>query len=448
MHAHPPLTHDGSRPVAEEADVPFPRVLGHLPAALDGRFLRIGPNPLGGARDPRRHALAGDPMVHGLRIRDGAVAWYRNRWLRTGRVCAALDALPTPGPRHGLSEDCGGNLLWHAGRLFAIGDGGVLPVELDAELRTVARSDFGGTLAGGFGAHPERDPLTGELLAMAYSHEEPYLRFVTVGPDGSVRGDVPIDVKFPSMVHAFSLTERYAVVYDLPVRFDPCAAASGSRIPYTWHAGHEARLGVLDRASGGTDVLWIDIEPCYVFHALNAYEEGGLLTVDVVRHARVFDRDRLGPGESEPTLWRWTVDPVRGTVAQSRLSDVPQEFPRVDDRFRTLRHRYGFATAMDRGGRAGPFAGPALLRHDLRTGRLDVHRYGRGRVAGEAVFVPRSESAPEGDGWLLSLLYDASTDLSELIVLDTEDFTGEPAARVPLPVRAPHALHSAWIPAC
>jgi carotenoid cleavage dioxygenase-like enzyme len=438
-----PPTSRGYRPVAEEATVRLPEVAGRLPARLDGSFLRIGPNPLSGARDPRQNILAGDPMVHGLRIRAGRVEWYRNRWLRTGRVSGALGTLPAPGPRHGLSEDCNGNLLRHAGRLFAVGDGGVLPTEIDEELRTVARSDFDGTLRGGFSAHPEHDPLTGELFATAAYHERPHLRFLTLGPDAAVRRDVPIEVKAPGMVHAFSLTERYAVVYDLPVLFDPAAAAAGSRVPYSWKDGHGARLGVLRReCEDPADVLWIEIEPCYVFHPLNAYEEGRELILDVVRHTRVFDRDRLSPGESQPTLWRWTVDPVAGTVAQRQLSDLPQEFPRVDERYRTVRHRYGFAVAMDCH-RHGPFAGGALLRHDLEAGRTDVHEFGPGRQTGEPAFVPRSDDAPEGDGWLLSLVYDEASDRSELIVLDTREFGGDPVATV----RVPHGLHSAWIPA-
>jgi carotenoid cleavage dioxygenase-like enzyme len=443
----PPAQHTarGYRPVTDEATVPWPEVVGHLPSRLDGRFLRIGPNPLGGARDPRQNILVGDPMVHGLRIRDGRAEWYRNRWLRTSRVCGALGTLPTPGPRYGLSEDCGGNLLRHAGRVFAVGDGGVLPIEIDDELGTVARTDFDGTLRGGFSAHPEHDPLTGELFAMAYYHEAPCLRFVSLGPDGSVRRDVPIEVRAPGMVHAFSLTERYAVIYDLPALFDPCAAAAGSRVPYTWQPERGARIGVLRREGAGADVRWIEIDPCYVFHTLNAYEEGDRLVLDVVRHDRVFDRDRLSPGESEPSPWRWTVDPAANTVAQRQLCGIPQEFPRIDDRFRTVRNRYGFAVAMDCD-RHGPFAGAALLRHDLETGSTDVHEFGPGRSAGEAVFVPRCDDAPEGDGWLLSLVYDEAADRSALVVLDTDDFEGEPVATVRLPVRVPHALHSVWIP--
>ena len=442
----PATSQRGYQPVAEESTVAYPEVRGQLPPELDGSFLRIGPNPLGG-RDPRLSVLTGDPMVHGLRLRDGRAEWYRSRWLRTGRVCAALGALPTPGPRHGLSEDCNGNLLRFGRRLYALGDGGVLPIELDEQLGTVARSDFDGTLPGGFSAHPEQDPLTGELFAMAYYHVQPYLRFLTLGPDGAVRRAVPVPLPSPSMVHAFSLTERYVVVYDLPVLFDPAAAAAGSRVPYTWREGHGARIGLLRRDRDDLPVRWIEIEPCYVFHPLNAYEEqDGRVVLDVVRHERVFDRDRLSPGESEPTLWRWTVDPAAGAMTARQLCEIPEEFPRVDDRYRTVRHRYGFAVAMDCR-RHGPFAGSALLRHDLAADRTDAHVFGPGRLTGEPTFIPRSPEAPEGDGWVLSLVYDSALDRSELAVLDTRDFTGEPVATVRLPVRVPHGLHSTWVPA-
>jgi carotenoid cleavage dioxygenase len=434
----------GSRPVTEEVTVLSPPVIGELPAALDGSFLRIGPNPLGAADSARHNVLAGDAMVHGLRVRGGRVEWYRNRWVRTDRVSRAFGELPTPGPRHGLSDNCNANIIRHAGRTYAVGDAGVLPTELSPELATLARSDFDGTLPAGFSAHPEIDPLTGEMHAIAYYHELPHIHYLTIGVDGRVRKAEPIATKSTSMMHAFSITERYAVIYDLPVTFDATAAAAGSRVPYTWDDGHGARLGVLPRDGGDADVLWMDVDPCYVFHPLNAYEAGKMIVIDVIRHERVFDRNLLSPDESAPTLWRWTVDPRGGTVTERQLDDHVQEFPRIDERYKGSQHRYGFTTAV-RPERGGVFSGPALLRHDLVAGRTDVHSFGPGRETGEAVFVPRAADAPEGDGWLMSLVYDRATDLSELVVLDTADFTGHPVATVKLPVRVPHGLHAAWI---
>jgi carotenoid cleavage dioxygenase len=434
----------GYRPVTREATILLPQVLGELPTGLDGSFLRIGPNPLV-ATDPARHnVLTGDAMVHGLRLRDGRAEWYRNRWVRTDRVARALGELPTPGPRHGLSDNCNANIIRHAGRTFAVSDGGALPTELSRELGTIARCDFDTTLPAGLSAHPETDPVTGELHAVAYYHELPYIHYVTIGVDGRVRKAEPIAMKNTSMMHAFSLTERYAIIYDLPVTLNQAAIKTGSRLPYTWNDNHGARLGILPREGSDNDILWIDIDPCYVFHPLNAYETDNQITIDVIRHARVFDRDPLSPGESAPVLWRWTIDLPSGMVTEQQLDDHTQEFPRIDDRYKGTQHRYGFTTAVHTG-HNGVLGGRALLRHDLLAGHTDVHDFGTGRETGEAVFVPRTANAPEADGWLLSLVYNKRTDRSNLVILDTADFTGAPVAIVPLPVRVPHGFHSTWI---
>ncbi|MFD7462582.1 MULTISPECIES: carotenoid oxygenase family protein [unclassified Streptomyces] len=429
-------------PVAREVDVCAPPVLGALPTELDGTFLTIGPNPLRRPRD--EHLFAGDGMVHGLRLRDGRAEWYRNRWLRTDRAARILGELPAPGPRHGPNDNANANIVRHAGRTLALGDGGPRPLQLDACLDTVARVDFDGTLPGGFAAHPQHDPLTGELHAVAMSHEPPYAAYLVVDVHGRVRRSVPVPLKRPVMMHAFSLTERHALVYDLPVVFSPAAAAAGSRVPYAWNDGHGARLGLLPRDGGPDDILWVELPPCFVFHPVNAYETGRHIVVDVIRHPRVFDRDPHRPGETPPALVRWTVDAVGGTVVEEQLSDAVQESPVIDDRVRGMRHRFAFTTALDPSG-GELLGGPALLRHDLAAGRTDTHALPPGRTAGEAVFVPREPCAPEGDGWLLSMVADGRTGRGELMVLDTADFTGRPAAVVPLPVPVPHGFHAAWV---
>jgi carotenoid cleavage dioxygenase-like enzyme len=434
----------GYRPVTAETDITDPSVTGRIPQALAGTLLRVGANPLGPVDPDRHNDLTGDPMVHGLQIKDGRVEWYRNRWVRTDKVARALGELPTPGPRHGLSDNCNANIIHHAGRTYAVGDGGVLPTELGRDLSTVARSDFGGTLPGGFSAHPETDPVTGELHAVAYRPGQPYIHYVVVGVDGLVRKCEPIATKSTSMMHAFSLTERHAVIYDLPVTFSPTAAATGSRLPYTWDEGHGARLGVLPRNGTDSDVLWMEIDPCYVFHSLNSYEDDGRIIMDVVRHQRVFDRDRLSPSESVPTLWRWILDLSSGMATELQLDDRAQEFPRIDDRYKGSEHRYGFTTAL-RADHPAALAGPALLRHDLRSRRTDAHVYGPGREAGEAVFVPRTADAPEADGWLMTHVYDHAADRTDIVIVDTDDFTGPPVATIHLPVHVPHGFHSTWI---
>ena len=105
----------------------------------------------------------------------------------------------------------------------------------------------------------------------------------------------------------------------------------------------------MPREGGNADVRWFDVEPCYVFHPMNAYDEGDTIVLDVVRHPKMFDDDHLGPNEGPPTLDRWTVDLADGKVRESRFDDRGQEFPRVDERLVGKRHRYGYAPAIDEG---------------------------------------------------------------------------------------------------
>ena len=59
-------------------------------------------------------------------------------------------------------------------------------------------------------------------------------------------------------------------------------------LPYSWDPDYPARLGLLPREGGPDDVRWFEIDPCFVFHTLNAYEDGDTVVVDVVRHDRMF----------------------------------------------------------------------------------------------------------------------------------------------------------------
>ncbi|MFE0875969.1 carotenoid oxygenase family protein [Streptomyces smyrnaeus] len=68
-------------PAPEAHSVADLTVRGTLPADLNGRYLRSGPNPLSGQRE--KHWFTGPGMLHGIRLLNGRAAWYRNRWVRT-----------------------------------------------------------------------------------------------------------------------------------------------------------------------------------------------------------------------------------------------------------------------------------------------------------------------------------------------------------------------------
>src|SRR5438309_2867037 len=290
-------------PVREELTVADLPVTGRIPGHLDGRSLRNGPNPVVDPDPATYHWFLGTGMVHGIRLRDGRAEWYRNRWVRSADVAEALGEQPRPGPVHaGFDFAANTHVIGHAGRTLAIVEGGPRPYELTDDLDTVGPCDFDGTLPGGYTAHPLRDPDGGELHAVSYYWGwGNRVQYTVIGTDGRVRRVVDVDVHGSPMMHAFSLTERHVVIYDLPVTFDldramsvapkavarpmrwlagrfagrPVPAPVASRVarragngvfPYSWDPTYPARVGVLPRDGEAGDVRWLDVEPCYVFH--------------------------------------------------------------------------------------------------------------------------------------------------------------------------------------
>lgn len=440
-----PFLRGNFAPIGRETTAFDLPVTGELPRELTGRLLRIGPDPL--APDPERHHwFLGHGMVHGVRLREGRAEWYRSRWVRDDQVARIQGGPTTPGPRHNpLGEGVvNTHVIGHAGRTFALVEAGSLPVELGYELETRARCDFGGSLPAGFSAHTKRDPESGELWAAVYSPFAERIDVVVVGTDARVRRHVAVPVPGRPMVHDCALTERYFVLLDLPVTFDARAASAGGTLPYRWNPDYGARVGLLPREGSPEDVVWCEVEPCYVFHPMNAFESPERVVLDVVRHPKVFDRELRGPDEGTSTLERWTLDPATGRVEEQRLDGRGQEFPRHDERRVGRPYRHGYTVELGRNEKGLAMGG--LLKHDLQDGKTQRHHEGPARQFMEPVFVPRSHGAAEDDGWLLAYVHDASRDRADVVVLHAQDFAAAPVATVHLPIRVPFGFHGSWVP--
>ncbi|GHF44022.1 dioxygenase [Streptomyces mashuensis] len=431
-------------PVHDETTAYDLPVTGRLPESLDGRYLRNGPNPLHVPDPAGYHWFSGDGMIHGVRLRDGHAEWYRNRWIRSESVARGLGEKVLYGPRHmGMDFAPNTHVTLFAGHCLALVEGGALPYEIDPELETVGPFDFHGTLPGGYAAHTLTDPDRGELHAVAYCPALPYVQYLVAGADGRIRRRVDVRVDGHPVMHDFSLTKRYVLLYDLPVVFD-WRGHRGRPRP-VWRPGRPARLGVLPREGGADAVRWLEVEPCFVLHPMNAYEHGGgrYVTVHVLRYDRYFVTPRPQPGEHVAHLERWTADLTAGTVRREQLDDRPVEYPRVDPRRLTRRHRFGYAV-RERGRGAG--GGAALVKYDLERGTGTEFRVPAGDDVGEGVFVPAGPGAAEDDGWVLAFAYDARRGASDLLVLAAADVAAGPVARVHLPVRVPAGFHGNWIP--
>ncbi len=434
-------------PLSEERMLTDLRVTGAIPAELDGRYVRIGPNPF--KPDPRgHHWFLGDGMVHGVRLKDGKALWYRNRYIRSMDLEEKGGPKAAPGPRRGRRDLVNTNVIQHNGKTLAIVEAGSFPAELDENLETVAYTDFGGTLQVPFSAHPHEDPLTGELHAVVYDGMvQDTVWHVVVTKDGRVIRQEPIPVQHGPSIHECSITRNYVLVFDLPVTFSMKGLIAGQQFPYAWNPQHQARVGLLPRNGSANQIVWCDVDPCYVFHVANSYErEDGVVVCDMSVHETMFAGGPDGPNGRALGMERWLIDPRSRKVERTTLDSAPQEFHRPDERFFGQPYRYAWSLGLP--SQDSAFVGEApIYRYDLQTGERQAHNFGPGKVAGEFVFVPRSADAPEGDGWVMGYVIDTRSDTTELVILDASDMAADPIATVHIPHRIPPGFHGNWLPA-
>jgi carotenoid cleavage dioxygenase-like enzyme len=419
-----------------EFDLP---VEGRIPAELNGWYLRNGPNP----RTGEGHWCVGDGMVHGIRLETGRAAWYRNRWVRTESFENPVPLYNDDGSRNLHSSIANTHVVRHAGKTLALMEFS-LPYEISNDLKTLGAYDFGGTLTDSMTAHPKICPNTGELHFFGCGNIlEPHVSYHRADADGRLTVSRPIDVPALTLMHDFALTAEHVVFLDLPLLFDLGVALTGSfegDLPYRWDDQYRARLGVLRRDDPYGQLRWFDIDPCFVFHVVNAHDVtspgGNAIVLEVLRYDEMWrNNSEFG---TDAALWRWTINLDTGLVEESQLDDRGVEFPRIDDRLSGTSARYSVAVGSS-----------ALIRYDLQRDTAVEHRFdaaGRAGAPGEAVFAPAVGRPDELAGWYLTYVYNSVTDSSDLVVIDASDFEGEPVARIRMPRRVPHGFHGNWIP--
>ncbi len=443
-------------PVADEADVEM-TVSGELPRGLAGALYRNGPNPQFAPRGDY-HWFGGDGMIHGFFL-EGGKAHYRNRYVRTnkwrvenaaGRSLFGTFGNPMTTDPSVLGQDSGvanTNILWHAGKLMALEEGH-MPTEIDPI--SLETRGYVEAYRGRVTAHPKIDPVNGEMTWFAYSSGEMPLNATVSYGVTSATGQVlrrdDFEAPYSSMVHDFLVTDRHALFPILPLTGSLERAMRGAP-PYAWEPDKGAFIGVMARDAGVDTLRWFQTEACYVFHPMNAWEEGSKIFADVMEYPRapLFpDADGTRAANAPARLVRWTIDLAGDSDAIKRepLDDLAGEFPRFDERRAGLSYRHGWFAANT--GRPGDLHFDAIAHVDLGSGKRAVYELPLGDATGEPVFVPRSADAAEGDGWLLAVAYRGAEDRSDLLVFDAGDVTAGPVAAVHAPRRVPFGFHGNW----
>jgi carotenoid cleavage dioxygenase len=397
-------------PVSEERTDFELEVTGEVPRELQGSYVRNGPNPRTG-RSPSW--FAGDGMLHAVQLDGGRARWHRNRWLTA----------PYSPNTH---------VVAHAGRLLALVETR-LPVEVTPELETVGVFDYGGVLQRAMTAHPKLCPRTGELLFFSYASSPPFLSYYRADATGRIVHQADLDAGFPSFMHDFAITEKYAVFYVLPVLLGDFR----SPVPIRWSEDVPARIGVLPRDGKSEQLRWFEVAPCTISHTVNAFEDGNTVVLDAVRAPHIMQPH---------SLYRFRLDLESGRASESELDPRFLDFPRVSPAVVGARQRYAYTTELLDFTSDGGFTRTALHKYDFETRTSVTHDFGDESMPGECVVVPRSGSTAEDDAWAILFVHRRDGTATDLVILDAARFDAPEVARVHLRGRVPFGLHGNWIP--
>lgn len=427
-------------PVKEEITEHNLEIKGEVPRDLNGLFVRNGMNPVSGYSD---HWFFGNGMLHGIYLENGKAS-YKNRYVKTPYYENDLNVISSFGDLSASPANT--HIVNHAGKLLALEETS-LPWELNRDLETIGVEDYKGKLNTAMTAHPRVCPETEEMLFFAYSMMgEPYLYYHRVSKQGELVQTEAIEIPRPVMMHDWNITRNYVVFMDLPIVSDmDLAVSTGSPFGFKPECG--ARLGAMPRDGNNSDVRWFDIDPCFVFHSFNSFEEGNKIILYVSRQQEAMVggfKDIYGGEKTVARLWRWIIDLENGRVSEEQLDDGACDFPRVNDNRIGLHTEYGYCMQIKTDVESLTF-GETLFKYHLESGKRTDHHLGSNVAGGEPVFAPKPGSTKEDQGWILSLVHDRNTRKSKLVIVDAEAFDQEPVAEVMIPQRVPYGAHGSWI---
>lgn len=444
-------------------------IRGAIPEGLHGIFMRNGParNELAGK--PFGHWFDGDGCVHTFRIENGEVL-YRCSFVKTPKYVDETAAQQVKYRSYGHNAPGGffknlhmpanaanTSIVYHGNRLLTLFEGG-LPWELDLDtLETLGPCDFEGALKkrDTFSAHGKLHPRTGDYFNFGMGMGiRPKISLYKISPQGKMvqRGGIAIDRM--AFCHDNAMTENYLVFMVMPVNFTSPLNVLLARDTIDRNMAFQPEAGMKVYVVSLNDfslVRTFEVEPFMFAHSSNCWERDGELFIDVIamsdkdgEEGTLFSRNLFTqPRPATGQLTRYRLDMKTGASKKEILpAAIPGEFPQWDWRRTGSESRYTYTAGICENETPGFYN--AIQRVDYQADCATVYDCGPGRYTSEPIFVPRAPDSDEADGYLLFIIYDASTELSELMILDANTMADEIAV-VPLRNHVPHGFHCGYI---
>jgi carotenoid cleavage dioxygenase-like enzyme len=445
-------------PVQDENNEICTEVIGHIPEELAGSFLRIGSNPVFVDNADAYHPFDGDGMIHEVNFKDGQ-ATYINRFVDTKGlqlerekgdwIWTGLASPPDMTNEHGMMKNVANTaMVFHAGKLLALWEGGNPHHLTLPNLDTVGEVTYDGRLNHPFTAHPKIDAKTGEMVTFGASlMSSPFCSVSVVDKNGELVHSTGVDLPKAIMMHDCAITSNYTLILDLPFTYNIENMAKGEPI-LQWDPDNGSRIGVLARGAEGSEIRWFTVENGFVFHTVNAFEEGDEVVLEACRSPRMGSLTDERPDEVNvadlPRLYQWRMNMKTGEVAEKLLdAEWGSEFPRINENYMGIRNQYSYNGRMPK--TAGGLGFDGIIKYDLVNETSQHFVYGDKRYGGEPIFAPKAGGTDEDEGWVIGFIWDDAEQRSECVVLDAAKFDEGPVARIVMPARVPFGFHAGWV---
>ncbi len=429
-------------PVAETEIREF-QITGEIPAHLNGLLLRIGSNPICIEHPTLFDWYLGDGMIHGLKLQSGVPIWFKSTLIATDRIQKYKKRPKIGGYRRGAHDVVNTNIFRHAGGFWAVIEAGAFPVCLDDELNATRYQLFNSDADLPFTAHPRKDMKTGHLHAISYDAlDTQNAYYQVIDEHGYLIHLTQILLKHGPMIHDCLITEQDVIIFDFPLTYSFKRLLQGKSVPYHWNKQHQARIGILGKYQSAEQVQWIEMDPCYVFHAANAYRDDvGQIIIDVLVHYTDFEHSQHAAYEQQHAkLERWIIDSDLKNLKRTVLDSRIQEFPKIDMRFNGIAYRYLYTLCFPSTNLFN-----FLIIHDLVENQSVSYDFGEKWAIGEVSFTTKNEQSAEGDGYLMMYLHHLEGKKSKVVILKVNGLEIKEQAEIELSVRVPLGFHCNWV---
>lgn len=431
------------------------RVEGRLPEGLEGTLYRVGPALYELFGRPYSHPFEADGGIVAVRFTagkaEGAHRVVESAELRMERQRGRpLYGTVAPWPRrlwNGLrlrgKNAANTSLLAWEDQLLALYEAS-RPTRISPEdLGTLGATDLDQTISGGFSAHPHAVRARNAIYNFGLRYgPRTFLNLYELPRGGHARRIGSLRLPRPVMLHDFVATERHLVFLVAPAEVVILRGLLGLgdfQSLFRWKPGNGTEVIVVP-IDDPDDATRFEVDASWQWHFAGGFERGDEIVLDRVRYDDFGTFEHLGEraGGAGGALHRTVVSPGRRSMRSEEIWDRGCEFPRIDERRAGGRHRDVFVMCQTDGRRG--------------VARVDVDRqtdtrwhFDRAQRPSEPLFVPRGPA--EGDGWLLTLVYDPPTHRSFVAVLDAERLSDGPVAQVWFDHHVPMTFHGLWWPA-